>query len=69
MTVTEIVYWNLKCYSLELDQSIVSRWDIVQLLVLMRRVDEKFLITEEFMGLVPLKKKTTGTAGLEYKLP
>ena len=68
MTVTEIVYWNLKCYSLELDQSIVSRWDIVQLLVLMRRVDEKFLITEEFMRLVPLKNKTTGTAALEYKL-
>ena len=53
-----------ECYSLALDES-TDKWDTAQLAVFVRGVDQKFLITEEFVRLVPLKEKTTGADVLE----
>ena len=53
-----------ECYSLALDESTDNR-DTAQLAVFVRGVDQKFLITEEFVRLVPLKEKTTGADVLE----
>ena len=53
-----------ECYSLALDES-TDKWDTAQLAVFVRGVDQKFLITEEFVRLVPLKEKTTGADVLD----
>ena len=53
-----------ECYSLAFDKSMDKR-DTAQLAVFVRGVDQKFLITEEFVRLIPLKEKTTGADVLE----
>ena len=53
-----------ECYSLALDES-TDKWDTAQLAVFVRGVDQKFLITEEFVRLVPLKEKTNCADVLE----